>query len=116
MKNLKLKIFLIFSLISILPQGFVFAIDCKNPKIVPCEASQCTLDDLVKLIRNLIEFITICLAFPIAVLMIVIGGIYFIISVGSPQRFETGKRVIMAVIIGLLIIGLAGALVNLFSK
>jgi len=44
----------------------------------------------------------------VAVLMIIVGGIYYITG-----HADAGKKIIMAVIIGVVIIALAGLLVNL---
>jgi hypothetical protein len=48
----------------------------------------------------------------LAVLVIVIGGIMYIVSLGDEDRTRTAKRIILYALIGLAVILLAGVLVN----
>ncbi len=52
------------------------------------------------------------LAGVLAVLAIIIGGVYYIASFGDEGRAKTGKKVILYAVIGLAIIGFAAILVN----
>jgi hypothetical protein len=71
---------------------------------------------IIQLINNLIEFITKCLVTPALILVIVVSGVYIMISLGNPARVELGKRVLLAGIIGLIIIFAAGEAAEFFGK
>ena len=82
--------------------------------LIPCGGSsgtECTLEDIPTLIYNVIDFL-LTLAGIVGVLMLIIGGIYFLLAGAEPKKIETGKEVITAVIISLLIIFLAKVLLN----
>jgi type IV secretory pathway VirB2 component (pilin) len=66
-----------------------------------------------KLINNIIEFITECLLTPALIVIIIISGIYIMISLGNPARIEFGKRALLAAIIGLIVIFAAEGIVNI---
>jgi hypothetical protein len=48
----------------------------------------------------------------LAVLMVVYGGVLYIIASGDPQKADKGKKIIMYAIIGIVIILLSFALIN----
>jgi hypothetical protein len=52
----------------------------------------------------------------IAVAAVIYGGFLYLTSLGNEKKAETAKRVILYAIIGLVIIGLAGVIVNFFIK
>lgn len=66
------------------------------------------LTDLVGIIINVILFI----AGAVAVVMIIIGGIKYIISNGNDTMVTSAKHTIMYAVIGLIIVLLAFAIVN----
>lgn len=53
-------------------------------------------------IRNVLSFIFV-LAGAVSVLMVVIGGIRYVISTGDPQKVATAKNTVLYSIIGLVI-------------
>jgi len=84
--------------------------------LIPCGGAgqpECSLEQISILIGNIINFLLL-LAGGVAVLMLIIGGIYFLIAGADPEKIEMGKKVITAVIIALLIIFLAKVLLNAF--
>jgi hypothetical protein len=64
----------------------------------------CTLCDFFVLIDNIIDFVLLRLAPPIALLMLIIGGGMFMLAAGDPQKVTTGRKIITSVLIGLVII------------
>lgn len=48
----------------------------------------------------------------VAVLVLIIGGVMYIISLGDEKKTAVAKQIIMYTIIGLIVIGLAAILVN----
>jgi hypothetical protein len=122
------KLFIIFSLVLIpgITFGAVKVIDCpylgggKNLLNYPNEVQPTTSTDfgkeIEKLIRNIIHFIKECLVKPVLVAIIIWGGIYIMISTGDPGKVATGKKIILAGIIGLIIIFAAETIADFFSK
>jgi hypothetical protein len=92
------------NLIILLGLSFLFFCTRVHARLVPCGGSQdpCTWCHFGKLIENIIDFL-MYLVFPLAVLMIVIGGILIMTSGGSSSRFSKGKEMITGAIIGILI-------------
>jgi hypothetical protein len=85
---------------------------CDDPCTIECECAPCTLCHLFVLAKRVIDFLTLNVLFPLAVLVIVIGGIMFLTAAGNPGRIETSKKILTSVVIGLLIIFLAWLIVD----
>lgn len=104
------KIIFVFSLI-IFPLNSVYA------GLVPCTATTCTLCHFFQMISNVITFIQ-QLAAPVAVLMIVIGGIFMTVSYISPnaggENLTKARNIFKAVAVGLIIIWGGWIILNLF--
>ena len=66
---------------------------------------------LLPAILRLITYFLI-LAGVVAVIYIILGGIKYITSQGEEDQSEEGKKTILYAVIGLIVIGLAAALVN----
>ncbi len=62
----------------------------------------------------ILRILTILTAFlaVVAVAAIVYGGFVYITSAGSDERAQTGKKIILYAVIGLLIVGVAALMVN----
>lgn len=98
---------LILFLFSILIGFSVFTSTTFAQGLVPCGnpgQSACTVCDFYVLIDNLIDFVAIKLAPPLALLLIVIGAVFIIISSGSQDLYNKGKNIITMALLGLLII------------
>ena len=74
------------------------------------------IEEIGKLISNIGHFIKECLVKPALIVVIIIAGIYILISTGDPSKVQKGKNIILAAIIGLIIIFAAEEIANLFSK
>ncbi|PIZ44958.1 hypothetical protein COY31_01420 [Candidatus Wolfebacteria bacterium CG_4_10_14_0_2_um_filter_39_18] len=73
--------------------------------LVPCGTSEtpvCNWCYFGALASNIIDFM-MYLVFPLAAVMIVVGGIFIMTSGGSSARFSKGKEIITAAVIGILI-------------
>lgn len=85
--------------------------------IVPCGGTaqpECEFCHIFVLIQNIIDFVLIYLVLPIATLLLVIGGVMFLLYGENPQQAEQAKSLLTAVIIGLVIIFSAWLVVGLF--
>jgi len=100
-KNLVLLTVFLFS--TLLPVSVMAA-------LVPCGGpgqEDCQLCHLFVLIDNIIDYLFTYIIPPVALLVIVIGGIYMITAGGDPQAVQKAKSVITAAAIGLAVIFLA---------
>lgn len=83
--------------------------------LVPCGGygeEACTFCDFFVLINNIIKFVMTRIVPVIAVLMLVIGGVFFFFAGASPNALNTAKGIITSVVIGLVIIFCAWVIVN----
>lgn len=74
--------------------------------IVPCgygTLPPCNLCHFYNLAKNGIDFMLFRFLVPLAVIALLIGGIYLLASRGNPQMIETGKNAITNTVIGILI-------------
>lgn len=67
--------------------------------------------DIMTIIKNLLNT-TFGVVGVIAVVMMIIGGFYYMTSQGSPERVQKGKNTILYGIVGLIIVLSAFAIVN----
>ena len=76
---------------------------CPKEGIVPCGTvcCRCQLCDFFVLINRILVFVMFRVAPVIAVLMLVIGGVMFLVSSGNPSTITKAKQIIFSVIIGL---------------
>jgi len=82
---------------------------------VPCGPGtakpECELCDFFVLINNLLVFAFEIIAF-IAVVMAIVGGIFFFFAGTSPEALRRAKGIIISVVIGIAIILSAWVIVN----
>lgn len=76
----------------------------KAEKLPKTPDSQGSLDTIFSIV-----FVTIG---ALAILMIVIGGLRYILAQGDPNKMAESKNMILYSLIGLIIAALAGAIVN----
>lgn len=88
-----------------------------NAQISPITWAQCgqlgvacqnSIRDYIQTIVNVL----LSLVAVVAVIMIIYGGIRYVLSAGEEEAAKTAKRVILYAVIGLIVIGLSAALVN----
>jgi len=97
---------------------FLFSILIAEAALVPCgpgPGRECTWCDFGVLIKNIIDFM-IYLVFPLAAVMIVVGGIMIMTAGGSTERVANGRGIITAAIIGILIALLSWLIVDTIIK
>jgi len=106
---MKKTFLIIFSVFSILffPTFQVHAI-CEGP-IVPCGGSlpPCNFCHIFEIASNILNLILTCAAPIIASLMLIVGGIFFLVSGSSTELFTKGRTIVTATVVGLLIIFIA---------
>ena len=88
--------------------------------LVPCSLTgdgglpACTFCHLFEMFERIINFLFIQIIPVLAALMIAIGGVYYILSQGSPEKLTSAKKLFSSVAIGLLIAYGAWLIVNTF--
>lgn len=55
-------------------------------------------------------------ATAICVLMIIIGGIYYVFSTGNQEQAQTGKNIVKYSLMGLVVVGISYALIAVVSS
>jgi hypothetical protein len=101
------KIVILFLLISV----FLIPIPVKGISLEnPLKAKT-----FAELINNIIDII-FTLALAIAPVMIIIAGLLFVTSAGSPGQIETAKKIILYTLIGFVIVLMAKGFINLFTQ
>jgi len=86
--------------------------NCDDPCTKSCECCPCTLCHLFVLFKRIVDFLTLNIIFPLAVLMIVVGGVMFLTAGGDPGRIGGAKKILTATVIGLAIILAAWLIVD----
>lgn len=84
--------------------------------LVPCgeKGNPCQLCHFFVMLDRILDFVLFHLVPPIAVIMLVIGGITFFLAGGNPQAVGRARGILTAAVIGLVIIYGAWLLVNAF--
>jgi len=87
---------------------------CDDPTTSVREDTPCSFCHIFYLTKNIIDFVLVKIVFPLAVLLLVVGGAMFLLAAGDPGKVNQGKSIMKAVVIGLLIIVAAWVIVNTF--
>lgn len=93
--------------------SLVLAVGCGGPIFEKCADKVCTIDEFKKTVNNVISFLVFCIATPVAIFMIIVGGLFLIFSAGNPERIGVGKKILLAAIIGLMLMYMAYGIVKL---
>ena len=104
------KIFLLFTLL------FLAVSPVLGDGLVPCDGWDCTSDNLIGMIGSIFDLIAFQIVPALAVIGFVVAGIIMITSGGDPAKFNQGKSAMIAIAVGLIIVYLAWAIVELFIE
>ncbi|MFA6097246.1 MAG: hypothetical protein WC788_06480 [Candidatus Paceibacterota bacterium] len=74
---------------------------------IPSKAFTAALHDLTGWILGF--------ATAICVIMIIIGGLYYIMSTGNQEQAQTGKKIVQYSLMGLVVVGISYALIVVVS-
>jgi len=113
MKGQKITMFFILSLLVLM----MFPGQSQAAGLVPCGGtgqSACNVCFVFVLINNIIHWVLYVLTPMVAVLMFIVGGMYFLVAAGNPALFTKAKSILMAATIGLVIIFVAWVFLNTF--
>lgn len=84
--------------------------NCKADCLGPGIPTKSPVDVLGDAINWLLGF-----AAAVCVIMIVIGGVYYVSSTGDQQQAQTGKNILKYAILGLVVVGVSYALIVVVS-
>lgn len=82
--------------------------------LVNCSGPDCSFCSLFELIHNVLDFILTCIAPILVVLMVVIGGLFLLVSRGNPGLFDRAKSTLTGAVMGIALIFAGWILVNTF--
>jgi len=99
MKKLFLSIIL-FSLLSVIFVPVLASAD----GLVPCTGSNCTICSFFQMLANIYNLIVKDIATPLAIIAIIVGAIFMMVSAGNPNLMSKGKTIFWSAIIGLALV------------
>ncbi len=114
MKFNKILIVLPF-FISLFVVNFAYAGIHTGP-LVPCTGSSCNICHLWQLGSNIINFISFNLAIPVATLLFIVAGVFFLTSGGDESRVTKARTIFTNTVIGLIIIFASWLLIDTLFK
>ncbi len=106
------KLFLtiiLFSIFYFLFSSFAFA----DGLVKLCEGFNCFCS-FIETVRNVISFLILDFAIPLAIILFIIGGILLATHGGSQKQFELAKTILTGTVIGLVIVFVAWLIINVF--
>ena len=74
--------------------------------LVPCGGpgeDACTFEHLTVMVNNVVQFALFNIAIPVAVIVVVIGGVMIMTSGGNESKIARGKQMVTGTFVGLLI-------------
>ena len=84
--------------------------------LVPCIDRACTICDFFVLIKNIVDFLTEAVAMPVAVIILIYGGIMLLTSGGSEDKIRKGKSALWQAVWGLIIVFAAWLIIDTIIK
>lgn len=85
---------------------------CDDPNTQIVEAVPCTLCHFFVLLKRIVDFSLGKIAFPLATLILTIGGLTMLVSAGNLQNISRGREIIISAVIGLLVMFIAWLGIN----
>ena len=110
------KLFVILALFLILSPTMTLAADsivnCGTTGNADGEDGRCKFSDLQNLPVRVINWIATYIIVPLAIILIVIGGLVILFSAGNPNMVSLGKKIIFTTLIGALLAYGAKMIIN----
>ncbi len=72
-------------------------------------------DSFAELIYSIINFL-FKVSLPVGALMISVSAFYFLTSAGDPEKVRTAKNIILWTLIGIVVLYLSGAIIDLLRN
>jgi hypothetical protein len=113
-KNLLIGLFLVLFLIPVF--SYVQASECGGQTgLVKCGmdvSCPCNICDFFATLIYIYNFLVLSIATPLAIVGVTIGGVFILISAGSPNFLGLGKKILWSAIIGLFLVFASWVIIN----
>lgn len=116
----------LFSILLVTGYTLLVTASVVNAAIVPCDIGPaggvgprthpCTVCDFFVLIKNIVDFLTEAVAMPVAVIILIYGGIMLLTSGGSEDKIRKGKSALWQAVWGLVIVFAAWLIIDTIIK
>lgn len=86
-----------------------------NAALVTCDPASgktCGIKEFFEMMAGVYKFLILQIAAPLAIIALIIGGIFMMISAGNPNLFSTGKKILYTAIIGLVLVLCSYLIIN----
>ena len=80
--------------------------------VIPCDGPDCNICSVFQLIANVVSFLTLKIAAPVGIIVLMYGGFMMIAYGANPSYKEKGLEALWAAILGLVITFAAWMIVN----
>lgn len=90
-----------------------------NAALVPCGGAgqpACNVCHFFNLAKNIVDFLTEAVAMPVAVIILIYGGIMMVISGGSEEKYRAGLTALRRAVWGLLWVFAAWLIIDTIIK
>ncbi|MDD3006880.1 MAG: hypothetical protein PHX30_04865 [Candidatus Pacebacteria bacterium] len=101
--------YLCLAAIILLPTASAIATDSSKPIVITFLGV-----DIKERATRAIQFL-LSVAGTVALLMLIVGGIFFMISIGNPDSQQKAKRMVIGALAGLIVILMSFALISLVN-
>lgn len=98
-------------ILALLWAPITFATDVININVIPKK----TVGDLIGIIQNIGDAI-LAVGGALAVLMLILGGVRYVLSAGNANQIEGAKKTIQYALIGIVIIAFSGFALRLIQS
>ena len=71
--------------------------------IIPCSGTECTICHFIELVQNLAYFGISLVIYALTPILVAVGGIMIMFSMGSTTKLEQGKKILTGALVGLAI-------------
>ena len=119
-KFLAISLFLSLGLVGLMPMVSVYAQDdiCNDPAMDPelLEAAGCNTEQTLDSVVTTLISVVLGLIGILAVCVMIYGGITYVTSTGSPEKTMRARNIILYGLVGLVVAGLAYAIVYFVSQ
>ena len=75
-------------------------------------ACPCGIGDFFTLLGNIYNFIVLWVVTPLAIIALIVGGIFMMVSAGNPTLMGRGKQILWTAIIGLVLVFCSWLIIN----
>ena len=80
--------------------------------LVTCTGEDCTIQKFFEMLTGIYKFLILQIATPLAIIALIIGAIFMMISAGNPALHSTGKKIVYTAIIGLALVLCSFLIIN----